>query len=110
MSREAAVRRAFERAIEQSLPDQELRYLKAWQLVSGGCVRIQPGYTRDSVEAQVASQSERGVIYKVQHDPRRGWACDCMDFQARGGRRGFQCKHIRAVSWVWGSVRDCVAD
>lgn len=106
MPSEAAVRRAFQKAIEQSLPQQELRYLRAWRLISDGRVRVRPDYTYDYVEAEVASGSEPGVIYDVMHDPREGWACTCMDYQARGKL----CKHIMAVSWVWGSVREGVRE
>lgn len=106
MPSEAAVRRAFQKAIEQSLPQQELRYLRAWRLISDGRVRVRPDYTYDRVEAEVTSGSEPGVIYDVMHDPREGWACTCMDYQVRGKR----CKHIMAVSWVWGSVREGVRE
>ena len=106
MPSEAAVRRAFQKAIEQSLPQQELRYLRAWRLISDGRVRVRPDYTYNRVEAEVASESEPGVIYDVIHDPREGWACSCMDYQVRGK----QCKHIMAVSWVWGSVREGVRE
>jgi hypothetical protein len=104
---EAAVRKAFRKAIEQSLPDAELRYLRAWRLISDGCVRLRE-WSMNHCVAEVASASEAGAIYDVMHEPRRGWACTCTDFGVHGGARDFQCKHIRAVSWVWGSVREGV--
>jgi hypothetical protein len=109
MQSEAAVRRAFQKAIEQSLPQQELRYLRAWRLISDGHVRLRE-WSRNHCVAEVASGSEAGVLHDVVRDPRKGWACTCKDFDIHGGRRDFICKHIMAVSWVWGSAREGVRE
>lgn len=76
------------------------RTLKAMLLWSGNKVRLTK-WSRTRCWAVVKSEEDPETRYRVTYDRENGWTCECMDHQAHGAT----CKHIRAVSWTWGSVR-----
>lgn len=80
--------------------DDTARTLDAMILWSSGRVRLRR-FGRTSCRAEVASESQPGVRYEVTLAGGE-WSCECPDHQIRGAT----CKHIRAVLWTWGSVRE----
>ena len=79
----------------QSEKREEARTVRKKEASKGLAVEF-TGDIGDGVsEWHVASETEKGKVYRVRGDPSKDdYECECPDFIYRGGR----CKHIEAVS------------